>query len=114
MSFTINDGTQRFSADNSLNVEVGSATPSGPITLNGVALLSGSMLARSRVPSAALQRTSGVVASISPFSQVTASYSGKTGCGSCSAGIYVSATSTTITLANGTTTAINNVTYTVI
>jgi hypothetical protein len=62
MSFHIADntaGSQRFAVDNSGNTELGTATPSSKLSVNGHSVLSGTMLAQSTAAPASMPRITG-------------------------------------------------------
>jgi hypothetical protein len=64
MSFVMTDattGTQRFAVNNSQQTELGSATPSAELSVNGRSILSGSVLAQGVVAPAAMPRITGSV-----------------------------------------------------
>jgi hypothetical protein len=54
-------GTQRLAISNAIQVELGSATPVAPLSVNGNVVFDGTQLGSSTVPSNALQRTAGSV-----------------------------------------------------
>jgi hypothetical protein len=62
MSFAITDstaGVQRFAVNNSGNTELGSGTPSGPLSINGHPVLSGAVLAQMTAAPASMPRITG-------------------------------------------------------
>lgn len=63
MPFTISDntaGVQRFAVDNSQHTELGDATPSVELSVNGNSILNGALLAQKVAAPASMPRTLGV------------------------------------------------------
>ena len=62
MPFNLSDstsGTQRFAVDNSQNTELGSATPSAELSVNGHPILHGTVLAATVAAPVSMARTTG-------------------------------------------------------
>jgi hypothetical protein len=62
MPFKLSDstsGTQRFAVDNSQHTELGSATPSSELSVNGHSILNGAVLAATVAAPVSMARTTG-------------------------------------------------------
>ncbi len=92
MSLTFTDATantKRMSFSNSNYAEMGSGTPSAPLSVNGVAFFNGSTLTQNRVPTNSIVRLTGSIAGANVASSYTVSTSGAINFGSVSNGGFI-------------------------
>lgn len=91
MAFALTDVTsnaQRLAADNATNVELGSGTPSAPLSVQGVPIIQSGVIANSTVTSGAVQRVTGSLI-LSAGTQGTVVMSGLAGFGSIDNGAII-------------------------